>query len=269
MFMALFGTNITPFLIMGISGLAYHHGYGVFGYTAAMAALIIPVAYYVIGYPAWIASRKLKAVTPAELLARRLDSPNLGRLLFAGVLRLHAALPVHRRRRRRIWPSTYSPSRRSPSKSRRPASWSSRCSTPPRAECGRRCGPMCSRVSSSAYSSTYRSSWSRPISAASRASCRKSLTAVPGTHGHEKHPALHDGQLVRMGHVHGTGCPRLSPPAGARIRRQGREIAEELHPVLSHHHDRVDAGGHALRRVGTHRVSRISWAGIPTWSSPW
>lgn len=83
MFMALFGTNITPFLIMGISGLAYHHGYGVFGYTAAMAALIIPVAYYVIGYPAWIASRKLKAVTPAELLARRLDSPNLGRLLFA------------------------------------------------------------------------------------------------------------------------------------------------------------------------------------------
>ena len=82
LFMALFGTNITPFLIMGISGLAYHHGVGVFGYTAAMAALIIPVAYYVIGYPAWIASRKLKAVTPAELLARRLDSPNLGRLLF-------------------------------------------------------------------------------------------------------------------------------------------------------------------------------------------
>ncbi len=82
LFMALFGTNITPFLIMGISGLAYHHGYGVFGYTAAMAALIIPVAYYVIGYPAWIASRKLNAVTPAELLSRRLASPNLGRLLF-------------------------------------------------------------------------------------------------------------------------------------------------------------------------------------------
>lgn len=82
LFMALFGTNITPFLIMGISGLAYHHGFGVFGYTAAMAALIIPVAYYVIGYPAWIASKQFNAVTPAELLSRRLASPNLGRLLF-------------------------------------------------------------------------------------------------------------------------------------------------------------------------------------------
>tara|TARA_B100000029_G_scaffold516253_2_gene628108 strand:- start:123403 stop:124887 length:1485 start_codon:yes stop_codon:yes gene_type:complete len=82
LFMSLLGTNITPFLIMGISGLAYHHGYGVFGYTAAMAALIIPVAYYFIGYPAWIASKTLKALTPAELLARRLACPNLGRLLF-------------------------------------------------------------------------------------------------------------------------------------------------------------------------------------------
>ncbi|MBT5874196.1 MAG: sodium:solute symporter family protein [Candidatus Latescibacteria bacterium] len=83
LFMSLFGTNITPFLIMGISGLAYHAGIGVFGYNAVLPALLIPLVYYAIGYPAWIASRATGAVTPAELFARRFNSPNFGRLMFA------------------------------------------------------------------------------------------------------------------------------------------------------------------------------------------
>ena len=83
LFMSLFGTNITPFLIMGISGLAYHAGVGVFGYNAVLPALLIPIVYYAIGYPAWIASRATGAVTPAELFAKRFNSPNFGRLMFA------------------------------------------------------------------------------------------------------------------------------------------------------------------------------------------
>lgn len=82
LFMALMGTNITPFLLMGIPGLSYRAGIGVFGYTAAFPALAIPLTLYLIGYPAWIAARELDAVTPAELYARRMASPLLGRLMF-------------------------------------------------------------------------------------------------------------------------------------------------------------------------------------------
>ncbi len=82
LFMALLGTNVTPFVIMGIPGLSYHHGVGVFGLNAAIVALGVPWTIYAIGYPAWKAARRVGAITPAELFAERLDSPLLGGLLF-------------------------------------------------------------------------------------------------------------------------------------------------------------------------------------------
>jgi SSS family solute:Na+ symporter len=82
LFMALFGTNVTPFVLMGIPGLSYHGGIGVFGLNAAIIVLGIPLTIYLIGFPAWKAARRLGAVTPAELYARRFDSPALGILLF-------------------------------------------------------------------------------------------------------------------------------------------------------------------------------------------
>ncbi|MEM7155321.1 MAG: sodium:solute symporter family protein [Myxococcota bacterium] len=81
-FMALLGTNVTPFVIMGIPGLAYHHGVGVFGLNAAIVALGIPWTFYMIGWPAWKAARRVGALTPAELFAERLASPGLGVVLF-------------------------------------------------------------------------------------------------------------------------------------------------------------------------------------------
>ena len=83
LFMALLGTNVTPFLLMGIPGMAYHQGIGVFGYNAAIVAFAVPLTFYAIGYPAWIAAKQTGAVTPAELYARRLNSPTLGRVMFA------------------------------------------------------------------------------------------------------------------------------------------------------------------------------------------
>lgn len=83
LFMALFGTNVTPFVLMGIPGLAYHHGVLVFGLNAAIIVLGIPLTFWVIGYPAWIAARRLGAVTPVELYARRFDARWFGWLLFA------------------------------------------------------------------------------------------------------------------------------------------------------------------------------------------
>ena len=82
LFMALFGTNVTPFVLMGIPGLAYHHGVGVFGHNAAIVALGIPLSFYLIGYPAWRAAKQTGAITPAELYAVRLNSPSVGTVLF-------------------------------------------------------------------------------------------------------------------------------------------------------------------------------------------
>jgi len=82
LFMALFGTNVTPFVLLGIPGLAYHEGVGVFGYNAAIVALGIPLTFWLIGRPAWHEARRLGAITPAELYAVRLRSPALGILLF-------------------------------------------------------------------------------------------------------------------------------------------------------------------------------------------
>lgn len=82
LFMALLGTNVTPFVLMGIPGLSYHAGVGVFGLNAAIVALGIPLTFWLIGDPAWRASRRLGAITPAELYAERLASPVVGLLLF-------------------------------------------------------------------------------------------------------------------------------------------------------------------------------------------
>lgn len=83
LFMALFGTNVTPFVLMGIPGLAYHHGIAVFGLNAAIIVLGIPLTFWVIGFPAWKIAKRLGVITPVELYARRFDSRWFGWLLFA------------------------------------------------------------------------------------------------------------------------------------------------------------------------------------------
>jgi SSS family solute:Na+ symporter len=83
LFMALFGTNVTPFVLMGIPGLAYHHGIAVFGLNAAIIVLGIPLTFWVIGYPAWAIAKRLRVITPVELYARRFDSRWFGWLMFA------------------------------------------------------------------------------------------------------------------------------------------------------------------------------------------
>lgn len=83
LFMALFGTNTTSFVLVGIPGVAYEHGVGVFGLNAPIVALGIPLTFWAIGAPARRLARDLGALTPAELYARRLGSRAVGVLLFA------------------------------------------------------------------------------------------------------------------------------------------------------------------------------------------
>lgn len=82
LFMSLFGTNATAFVLVGIPGQAYHDGLGVFGVNAPIVALGIPLTFWAIGAPARRIGRELGALTPAELYSRRLGSRAVGMLLF-------------------------------------------------------------------------------------------------------------------------------------------------------------------------------------------
>lgn len=86
LFMALFGTNVTPFVLLGIPGVAYHQGVAEFGRNAAIVGLGIPLTFYLIGYPAYLAARKIGAITPAELYRERLGSHAVGVVLFLAYL---------------------------------------------------------------------------------------------------------------------------------------------------------------------------------------
>ncbi|MEM7481058.1 MAG: sodium:solute symporter family protein [Acidobacteriota bacterium] len=82
LFMALFGTNNTSFVLVGIPGLAYGLGIGVFGLNAPIVALGIPLTFWAIGSPARRLAAKLEALTPAELYAKHLKSKTVGFVLF-------------------------------------------------------------------------------------------------------------------------------------------------------------------------------------------
>jgi SSS family solute:Na+ symporter len=82
LFMALFGTNATSFVLVGIPGHAYTHGVGTFGLNAPIVALGIPLTFWAIGSPARRMAARLEALTPAELYARRFGTPWVGLVLF-------------------------------------------------------------------------------------------------------------------------------------------------------------------------------------------
>ncbi len=82
LFMALFGTNATAFVLVGIPGKSYHAGIGIFGVNAPIIALGIPLTFWAIGSPARKMALRLEALTPAELLAKRLNSKWVAFLLF-------------------------------------------------------------------------------------------------------------------------------------------------------------------------------------------
>lgn len=82
LFMALFGTNCTPFVLVGIPGRAYHDGAAVFGLNVPVIALGIPITFWAVGLPARRIARRLGALTPAELYSKQLGSRAVGVALF-------------------------------------------------------------------------------------------------------------------------------------------------------------------------------------------
>jgi solute:Na+ symporter, SSS family len=64
--LALFGTNMTAFAILGSSGVSYHRGIGVFGLMASSSALVIPLALFFIGTRLWAIGKKFGHMTQVQ-----------------------------------------------------------------------------------------------------------------------------------------------------------------------------------------------------------
>jgi len=82
LFMALFGTNCTTFVLLAIPATAWQNGVGIFGLNAAVVALGVPLTFLWIGLPARAEAARLGALTPAELYAKKLGSRAVGLALF-------------------------------------------------------------------------------------------------------------------------------------------------------------------------------------------
>ena len=66
LFMALFGTNNTSFVLVGIPSKAYDLGIGVFGLHAPIVALGIPLAFWAVGAPAYRLAKRYNAMNTAR-----------------------------------------------------------------------------------------------------------------------------------------------------------------------------------------------------------
>jgi len=81
--LALFGTNMTAFSILGASGLAYHRGIGVFGLLASSSAFIIPLTVFFIGTRLWALGKRFGHMTQVQFLRDRWECGHIGTLIFA------------------------------------------------------------------------------------------------------------------------------------------------------------------------------------------
>jgi SSS family solute:Na+ symporter len=81
--LALFGTNMTAFSILGASGLAYHRGIGVFGLLASSSALVIPLTIFFIGTRLWALGKRFGHMTQVQFLRDRWECSFIGTLIFA------------------------------------------------------------------------------------------------------------------------------------------------------------------------------------------
>ena len=81
--LALFGTNMTAFSILGASGLAYHRGIGVFGLLASASAFVIPLTIFLIGTRLWAMGKRFGHITQVQYLRDRWECSFIGTLIFA------------------------------------------------------------------------------------------------------------------------------------------------------------------------------------------
>lgn len=80
--LALFGTNMTAFAILGSSGLAYQRGIGVYGLMASASGLVIPLCLFFIGTRLWALGKKHGHVTQVQFFRDRWECSHIGTVIF-------------------------------------------------------------------------------------------------------------------------------------------------------------------------------------------
>lgn len=81
--LAIFGTNMTAFAILGSSGLAYQRGIGVYGLMASASGLVIPLCLFLIGTRLWALGKRFGHVTQVQFFRDRWECSHIGTVIFA------------------------------------------------------------------------------------------------------------------------------------------------------------------------------------------
>ena len=81
--MAIFGTHMTAFSILGASAEAYKRGVGVFALMASSSAIVVPLLLLYVAPRVWALGRDFGFTTQAQYFRARFGSDRLGLLLFA------------------------------------------------------------------------------------------------------------------------------------------------------------------------------------------
>jgi solute:Na+ symporter, SSS family len=88
--MAVFATNMTAFIMIGMPGKAYHVGIGVFGWGIIFCCTY-PVFFYFLGYRGWLLGKKYGYMTPCELFSDRYESDGVNLIMF--ILLIYYTIP--------------------------------------------------------------------------------------------------------------------------------------------------------------------------------
>lgn len=88
LFMAVYGTTMTAFAMVGSTAETYEIGVGTFGKLASWSALVHSACFFLIGVPLWSFGKRHGYMTQVEFFRDRFQSPALGYLLFPVVLGL-------------------------------------------------------------------------------------------------------------------------------------------------------------------------------------
>jgi SSS family solute:Na+ symporter len=83
LFAAIFGTNMTAFVMLGLPGVSYHGGISIWLMLAGPLVFLMPLSFY-FGYRCWLVAREYGFVTPVEFYRERFSSDALGVMMFLG-----------------------------------------------------------------------------------------------------------------------------------------------------------------------------------------
>jgi solute:Na+ symporter, SSS family len=81
-FMAVYGTTMTSFAMVGSTAETFEMGIGTFGKLASWSALVHCACFFLVGIPLWSLGKRHGYMTQVEFFRDRFESPAIGYLLF-------------------------------------------------------------------------------------------------------------------------------------------------------------------------------------------